>query len=137
MIPIHRRPAQANAVAIAIVIMSGSCRLLDPATDSATGDDGDLDDSEGQLPDPTLQPPTPCMSSAECQGGYCVAPYDATSDSPVGAAVCALDCVPVDADHLVCIDDQSCCDHATCASDGRCDAPPSTGDTATANTTGE
>ena len=55
-----------------------------------------------------------CQASADCMGGFCVAPFDPDTlqRSP---RTCQFMCVPLLDDTLWCSDDAACCDEdATC-----------------------
>jgi hypothetical protein len=84
--------------------------------ESSTGESGEA--SSGGSPQG-------CSSSEDCEPGYCVAPWDEATASPLGPFVCRLACVePYDGD-VLCADDEACCDAAGCNSLGLCVDPES------------
>ena len=80
------------------------------------------EDTTGGSSDGTTAVPGPdaCEVTEDCEGGFCVAPYDAGA-SLRGAAACVSTCVGQDDLTLWCIDDAACCEGLSCnAVDGFC-----------------
>ncbi len=103
-----------------------------PSEDTAIAESGGTTGTTGTSEGTTFGGPNECGGSADCEAGYCVAPYDAGAGmgtAGMGTAVCVPECVPVDALDRWCIDDGSCCDGLSCDDrDGFCLAPAASSD---------
>ncbi|MBL8944233.1 MAG: hypothetical protein JNK45_13835 [Myxococcales bacterium] len=101
----------------------------DPSTGTATAADTTTTSTTGGT---TYDAPTSCASSEECDGGFCVAPYDAaaaTAQAGMGEPVCVGACVPELALDRWCLDDAACCGGLQCnPTDGLCVGPSGSSD---------
>lgn len=66
--------------------------------------------------------PDACASDQPCEAGYCVATWDASTQTR-GAAECVAECVGELELARFCIADASCCAGLECAIDGLCEPP--------------
>jgi hypothetical protein len=99
-------------------IACGDPAAADPPERMTTG----AEDSTGGSGSGTTSVPGPdaCEASEDCEGQFCVAPYDAGA-SQRGAAACVATCVGQDDLVRWCIDDAACCEGLSCnAVDGFC-----------------
>jgi hypothetical protein len=124
------RPIVATVLLCACVL---GCESVDSAKDPSTGGASAADTTTtGTTGGTTFDAPTTCASSDECDGGFCVAPYDAgaaTTQAGMGEAVCVATCVPELALDRWCLDDAACCGGLQCsASDGLCVGPAGSSD---------
>lgn len=103
------------------------CEATATGSDSTPpGSGGETSTSTGAAAGTTFDDALTCAGSPECDGGYCVAPYDAGAGASIpamgmGAPVCVDACVPELALDRWCLDDAACCDGLRCtATDGLC-----------------
>ena len=107
------------------------CRPLEstPGSETETSSETASGTSDG------FPEPDECVSSEECEGGYCVAPWD--GQPPRGPAECVDSCVGELDFARYCIDDASCCEGLVCSNDGLCEEPWESGDGDGDGTTGD
>lgn len=68
-----------------------------------------------------------CTSSADCDPGHCVAPWDEATASPLGPYTCRLACVQAFDSSVLCADDDACCEALSCDALGICVDPNGSG----------
>lgn len=109
---------------VALVLVVG-CRPLESQPEDETGTS---EGTAGETSEP-FESPDACLSSEDCEGGYCVAPW--TGAPPRGPAECVDACVGALDLARFCIDDAACCEGLECSNDGLCEepwTPPGDGD---------
>lgn len=128
--PTRRRASSAppSILGAALCACVLGCEGVDAADDPSTGNATAADTTTtGTTGGTTYDAPTTCASSEECDGGFCVAPYDAgaaTAQAGMGEPVCVATCVPELALDRWCLDDAACCGGLQCnPSDGLCTGP--------------
>jgi hypothetical protein len=100
---------------------AGVCTATDTDTGTATGMECETEaapvTTSGAATSGTANT---CQATADCMGGRCVAPWDATSEVR-GEFACEFACVALIDETRWCADDASCCEPAArCTARGYC-----------------